>query len=112
MKSFRYLCSVNKYAIPVKEKIVEDNTVRSATNRRFVIKKDCTNITKFFVIDNFEKTFSEGSIYNPNLDSYTLVFFAKNGEMVKKISQFILFMIIQMDAIRTLIIYICNFYQN
>lgn len=84
VKSFRYLCSENKYAIPVKEKIVEDNTVRSAVNGRFVIKKDGTNITKFFVIDNFEKTFSEGSIYNPNLDSYTLVFFAKNGEMVKK----------------------------
>jgi hypothetical protein len=82
LKSFRYLCDDDKYSFSIKEKILNDNIVRSNVDGKFLIQnKD--DFINFFVtndtgITNFNK------ILERDRENISLFFFVKNGDLVKK----------------------------
>jgi hypothetical protein len=54
LKSFRYLCDNEKYSFSVKQKILEDNIVRSEFDGKFIIEKN-SDETSLLVIDKDDK---------------------------------------------------------
>lgn len=82
LKSFRYLCDDDKYSFSIKEKILNDNIVRSNVDGKFLIQNKDVFINFFVTNDTGITNFNK--ILERDRENISLFFFVKNGDLVKK----------------------------
>jgi O-antigen ligase len=84
LKSFRYLCDNEKYSFSVKQKILEDNIVRSEFDGKFIIEKNSDDINILVTDEDEKKVLQERSFPGKYSKDSFLFIFIDSGELVKK----------------------------